>query len=80
MTRKTSPKSARPNPEDAAESANSAPSMAKQLTVNVPTDILNRAKTLAALQGTTLSAVVAEALATYAEGLQGALVKLGLTK
>jgi hypothetical protein len=53
---------------------------AKALTVNVPIEILNRAKTRASLEGATMSAVVTDALAAYAEGLQGVLTQLGLDK
>jgi hypothetical protein len=79
MSRKTTRTSVRHNSPAAPESADSA-AATRQLTINVPSETLHRAKTLAGLQGTTLSAIVAEALAAYATKLPEALVKLGLTK
>lgn len=52
----------------------------KPLTVNVPTDVLHRAKTRASLAGTTMSNVVTEALTVYADGLGQVLGDLGYTE
>jgi hypothetical protein len=72
--------SQRPAPADAPEASESSPAGAKALTVNVPLVVLNLAKTRASLEGTTMSAVVTDALTTYAAGLQGVLSQLGLNK
>jgi hypothetical protein len=66
-----------PNAPDAAESPSAG---VRALTVNVPSEVLNLAKTRASLTGTTMSAVVTDALTAYAAGLQGVIAKLGLDK
>jgi hypothetical protein len=65
---------------DVQEAAESHPAGAKALTVNVPLAVLHLAKTRASLEGTTMSAVVTDALNAYAAGLQGVISKLGLNK
>jgi hypothetical protein len=73
--------SRRPLPADVPATAAINPSEgAKALTVNVPIETLNRAKTRASLEGTTMSAIVADALTAYAAGLQGVIAKLGLDR
>jgi hypothetical protein len=72
--------SQRPAPTDVQEAAESQPAGAKALTVNVPLAVLHLAKTRASLEGTTMSAVVSEALTAYADGLPGVLSQLGLNK
>ena len=80
MNPKHSRSSRHPASAEAPEPAESRPSGAKALTVNVPLAVLNLAKTRASLDGTTMSAVVTESLAAYAEGLKDVLGKLGLDK
>jgi hypothetical protein len=53
---------------------------AKALTVNVPVEILNRAKTRASLEGTSMSVIVSDALTAYADGLKDVLARLGLAQ
>ncbi len=80
--------SRRPTPKpQQAETTNTASegdergaSGSRALTVNVPAHVLSRAKTRASLESTTMSAVVTQALAAYAEGLKDVLGKLGLDK
>ena len=72
--------SQRPAPADAQKAPEGSPTGAKALTVNVPLAVLNLAKTRASLEGTTMSAVVTDALTAYAAGLQGVLSQLGLNK
>jgi hypothetical protein len=72
--------SQRSAPNDVEEAAESQPAGAKALTVNVPLAVLNLAKTRASLEGTTMSAIVTDALTAYAAGLQGVLSQLGLNK
>jgi len=82
MTLKVSSSSPKPvlsvTPAVASSGARIRSLPAKALTVNVPIAVLNLAKTRASLDGTTLSAVVAAALDSYAGGLQEVLTKLGL--
>jgi hypothetical protein len=81
MSPKHPRQSRRPVPVDVPETEAPNPSEgAKALTVNVPIETLNRAKTRASLEGTTMSAVVTDALTTYASGLQGLIAHLGLDK
>jgi hypothetical protein len=65
---------------DTPEAPEPSPAGAKALTVNVPLAVLHLAKTRASLEGTTMSAVVTDALTAYAAGLQGVLSQLGLNK
>jgi hypothetical protein len=65
---------------DAANASDNAPTAIKPLTVNVPVEVLNLAKTRASLEGTTLSAVVTSALVPYAEGLKDVISRLGLAE
>jgi len=70
-----------PVPADVTETeATSISEGVRALTVNVPSEVLNFAKTRATLEGTTMSAVVTEALTAYAAGLQGIIARLGLDK
>jgi hypothetical protein len=73
MSRKTTPKSREATVADTTDASDS-----KALTVNVPVEVLHRAKTRASLEGATMSAVVSDALSTYAEGLRDVLARLGL--
>ncbi|MGA3124569.1 MAG: hypothetical protein ABSF69_27750 [Polyangiaceae bacterium] len=60
------------------EDQDSATLSIKPLTVNVPVEVLNLAKTRASLEGTTLSAIVTAALTPYAAGLKDVIARLGL--
>jgi hypothetical protein len=78
MSPKHPRQSRRPVPAD-VEATNPSES-AKALTVNVPIEILNRAKTRASLEGSTMSVVVSDALTAYADGLKDVLARLGLAR
>jgi hypothetical protein len=86
MSRKKPHTSHRPTP--VGTPSTSAPSSSdepverdvKALTVNVPAQVLHRAKTRASLEGTTMSAVVSDALVIYAEGLKDVLGPLGFVE
>jgi len=67
-------------PPDAPEAEATSSGGAKPLTVNVPVAVLNLAKTRASLEGTTMSAIVTDALRLYAAGLKDVLARLGLDK
>jgi hypothetical protein len=71
-------KTPKSRPAETKETANDNTSGIKALTVNVPVEALNLAKTRASLEGTTLSAIVTAALVPYAAGLKDVIARLGL--
>jgi len=77
MSRKTPKSRHADTPNDANAGDNNAAG-AKALTVNVPAEVLNLAKTRASLEGHTLSSIVTTALAQYANGLKDVIARLGL--
>ena len=78
MVRKVPAPPRRAAPPSAEPDLSARAAASKALTINVPIDTLNRARTRASLEGRTLSSVVSDAMRDYAQGLGEVLARLDL--